>query len=249
MQATLPTGMIIEIRGMKVREQRIFSDRRLAKRGGTVGKLVEACTVGVIDAGPYTLTQDGNPPWDHVCQGDRFAAALAIRAETYGRNYDFRWACGSCRSSNAWTVDIIDDLPLRELSGGDLDTFKTSNRFTAEVDGAEVVFKIATGADEQAMAQNARRFRDAPISGALMTRIVEINANGELLKPKDRQEWIEDLSMGDVLLLIEEMERRDCGVETSIGVECSECGAEQEIDLPFDDGFWLPKKKRPTQGR
>jgi len=249
MQTTLPTGLVLDLRGMKVREQRIFSDRRLAKSGGTIGKLVEDCTDGVLDAGPYTLSADGTLPWPKVCQGDRFAAALAIRAATYGPHYDFRWHCDACREQNDWRVNILEDLPKRLLSPEDLETFISTNRFEFGVAGGVVAFKVAVGADEQVMAQNARRFKDAPISGALMTRIVDVVVDGEPLKPKDRLPWLEDLGMADVLLLIEEMERRDCGVETTIGVECQSCGAEQELDIPFDEGFWLPKKRRSTQGR
>lgn len=248
MQATLPTGLVLEVREMRVREQRIFADRKLAKAGGTISKLVADCTTSVVSPGPYTLDASGGVPWAKVCQGDSFAAALAVRAATHGAEYEFSWHCDGCSAKNAWGVDIIKDLPQRILSPEDLETFRTTNRFEFAVGGGVVAFKMSTGADEAAMAQAAIRFKGAPLSGALMTRVVDITVDGAVLKPLDRLPWIENLGMADCLKLIAEMERRDCGVETTIGVDCPECGRGQEIDIPFDDRFWMPKERRPTQG-
>ncbi len=40
---TCPSGLTGRIRGMKVREERILSDRKLAKAGGQVDELLSAC--------------------------------------------------------------------------------------------------------------------------------------------------------------------------------------------------------------
>lgn len=247
---TLPTGLVVSLRGMKVREQKIFSDRALAAKGGTAGRLVEACCEGVVDPGPYALGAGDKLDWAQVAQGDRFAALLAIRTETYGSVYDFAWHCSQCRARNGWRVDLDKDLLRRHLSEADLETFRGSNRFEHMVgDGdAVIVFKIATGADEAVIAANARRYKDSPISGALISRVVDVVVDGESIPAAKRMAWFDDLGMADIVSLIEAMERHDCGVETSIAVTC-ECGADQEVDIPFGDGFWIPKSKRPTQGR
>ncbi len=249
MQITLPTGLTVIVRGMKVREQRIFTDRALAAKGGTTGKLVEACCEEVVDPGPYAVDASGRLDWARVCQGDRFAALLAVRAETYGPDYDFGWHCSECKARNLWRVDLIKDLPRRELGAEDLENFRGANRFEHRVsDSAVVVFKIATGADEAVIAANAKKHKDAPISGALISRVVDVVVDGASVQAAKRMAWFDDLGMADIMRLVEAMEAHDCGVETSISVTC-ECGADQEIDIPFGDGFWIPKARRPTQGR
>ncbi len=40
---TCPSGLTGRVRGMKVREERILSDRKLAKAGGQVDELLSAC--------------------------------------------------------------------------------------------------------------------------------------------------------------------------------------------------------------
>jgi hypothetical protein len=52
--------------------------------------------------------------------------------------------------------------------------------------------------------------------------------------------------MSDVRHLLSEFERVDCGVETTIEVECPDCGTRQELELPFEQGFFLPLKEKPT---
>mgnify|MGYP005850380419 CR=1 FL=1 len=49
-----PTGLTGRIRGMKVREERILSDRKPAKSGGQVDELLAACWEETVDAGPCT---------------------------------------------------------------------------------------------------------------------------------------------------------------------------------------------------
>lgn len=50
---TCPSGLSGRIRGMKVREERILADRKLAKIGGQVDELLSACWEETLDAGPF----------------------------------------------------------------------------------------------------------------------------------------------------------------------------------------------------
>ena len=45
-------------------------------------------------------------------------------------------------------------------------------------------------------------------------------------------------------LFIDTFDRHDCGVETSVEYECPQCDTRDEIDLPFDQGFFFPKLRR-----
>ena len=50
---TCPSGLQGRVRGMKVREERVLADRKLAKNGGQVDELLAACWEETIDPGPY----------------------------------------------------------------------------------------------------------------------------------------------------------------------------------------------------
>ena len=76
-------------------------------------------------------------------------------------------------------------------------------------------------------------------------RCVEV----EGIQDKDKLRFFEDLSMRDADFLLDEFDRVDCGVETSIEVECPECYAKQSVQLPFDQSFFLPGKARTARKR
>ena len=98
-----PSGLSGRIRGMKVREERILADRKLAKNGGQVDELLAACWEETLDPGPYDFG-DKVIDWGQVLQGDRFFALLQIRALTYGPEYAFAVNCHSdgCRARIEW---------------------------------------------------------------------------------------------------------------------------------------------------
>lgn len=126
---TCPSGLSGRIRGMKVREERVLADRRLAKSGGQVDELLAACWEETLDAGPYDF---GEKPidWGVVLQGDRFFALLQIRALTYGPTYAFAVNCQSeaCRARIEWEMDLA-ELPCRPLSEESRTALLAGNRF------------------------------------------------------------------------------------------------------------------------
>ena len=66
-----PTGLTGRIRGMKVREERIIADRKLATAGGQVDELLAACWEETLDAGPYVLAEGAKLDLGKVLQGSQ----------------------------------------------------------------------------------------------------------------------------------------------------------------------------------
>ena len=64
---TCPSGLTGRIRGMKVREERVLADRKLAKSGGQVDALLGACWEETLEAGPYDFG-DKDIDWGAVLQ-------------------------------------------------------------------------------------------------------------------------------------------------------------------------------------
>mgnify|MGYP001820420783 CR=1 FL=1 len=237
---TCPSGLSGRIRGMKVRGERVLSDRKLAKSGGHVDALLSACWEETLDHGPYDFG-DQDIDWEKVLQGDRFYALLKIRALTYGSDYAFAVTCESCRSRIEWELDL-NDLPLRALSDESRAAFLDGNRFETRLPEAakRVWFRLLTGADERKLSQLRRSAGQRLLSAMLAFRIMEVDG----VEPRDKRGFIEDLSLGDADHLLDEFDRVDCGVETDVEVECPECFAVQDVELPFDRGFLMPGERR-----
>ncbi|MBU1483184.1 MAG: hypothetical protein KKH12_16090 [Gammaproteobacteria bacterium] len=249
MQVSLPTGLKIEVRGMKIREERVFADKRLERTGQTVRKLVEACTEEIIDYGPYSSPLD----WDRVAWGDIFKAGLAVRAATHGAKYKFEFSCPECGARQGWQVDILEGLDETPMDAETAARFIDGNEFTVEFDdGLTVVhFKIPVAGDAPTIARNHRTYQDAPISGALLARIIKVIHDGREIKgSKALIPWLQDQPLSFASELVDEMEEFNCGVDTTIDVGCKACGAEiEELDLPFDERFWVPARKQSKKSR
>ncbi len=237
-----PSGLSGRIRGLKVREERILTDRKLAKSGTQVDQLLAACWEETLESGPYDF--DGKViDWGKVLQGDRFYALLAIRSLTYGPDYAFSVSCGEpgCRARIEWELNL-GDLPVKRLSDESRAAVVAGNRFETKLplSGTRVWYHLLTGADERRLPAIRRNAGDHVLSATLAYRILQI----EGVDAKDKHRFIEDLSMADVTFLLGEFDRVDCGVETGIDIECPECFATQRIELPFDRGFFLPETRK-----
>jgi len=127
---TCPSGLSGRIRGMKVREERVLADRKLAKNGGQVDELLGACWEETLDPGPYDFG-DKVIDWGQVLQGDRFYALLQIRALTYGPEYAFAVNCGSdgCRARIEWELSV-EVANVQYFEGGSLIPNKSPGRLT-----------------------------------------------------------------------------------------------------------------------
>ena len=244
---TCPSGLSGRVRGMKVREERILTDRKLAKSGGQMEELLAACWVETLDRGVYDFGER-SVDWSRVLQGDRFYALLKIREATYGPAYAFSVSCPveACRTRIDWELDV-NDLPVRPLSEESRAAFVAGNRFpmTLPDAGTRVWFKLFTGADERRLPALKKAAGDHFISAMLGMRLVEIQG----VDAKDKRRFLEDLSMRDADALVDAFDRADCGVDTALEVECPECFGRAEVELPFDATFFLPGKERTARKR
>lgn len=242
-----PSGLSGRIRGMKVREERILTDRKLARNGNQVEELLKSCWEETVDHGPYDFG-DKDIDWGQVLQGDRFYALLQIRALTYGPEYAFSVVCQNqaCRSRIDWELDLS-VLPVRSLSDDSKAAFINGNRFetTLPDSGNKVWFKLLTGADERKLPMLRKNAGDRLLSAMLAYRIVEI----EGVESRDKRQFVEGLSLRDADFLVDEFDQVDCGVDTTIEVECPECFAVQEVELPFEKTFFMPGKARTSRRR
>jgi hypothetical protein len=100
---TCPSGLQGRVRGMKVREERVLADRKLAKSGGQVDELLAACWEETLDPGPYALAEGAKLDLGKVLQGDRFFALLMVRALTYGPSTPSASRAGTTTAARAST--------------------------------------------------------------------------------------------------------------------------------------------------
>lgn len=238
-----PSGLAGEIRGLKGKEGKLLADRAAARAGSTFEKILAGCWLATTDPGIYGVPEGGALDWSKVLVADRFYALLQIRALTFGDEYAFSVQCQSagCRERFEWSLNLK-DLPVAPLSETAKAAFKAGNRFETKLphDGRKVWFRLMTGADEVRAAGALRSGRDGMLLTALALRIVEI----EGVPDGDRRKFLDEMEMADAAALLDSFDEADGGVETAIEVECPSCLGVQEVQLPFERGFFLPTKRR-----
>jgi len=175
-------------------------------------------------------------PWDEVLLGDKFYALLSVRSETFGPEFGFSVKCGSCRHPYRWELSL-DELPVKPLAGEDAAAFRAGEALATKVpsDGKLVKFRLPTGKDERLAAKS--KTVDSALIAMMARRILSVEGVPE----GGVRAYLEEAGLRDLTKLLREFDRRDCGVETSIEIECPSCQAREEITLPLDREFWLPK--------
>ena len=230
-QIICPSGLTGLMRGLKVREEKLLTDRKNARSASTTDRLLSACWEETLDPGPYDFA-DGKIDWDAVLIGDRVYAATQLYALTYGEIFEFSVTCReeSCRSKIEWEVDLS-TLPLLELSAESRLAFENGNRLETTIPGLNnrLFFRLLTGKDEKRFQQVRKYARGQNTAAMLAFKILEI----EGVEEKEKRRFVNELSMGVARELLDEFDRHDCGVDTTIEVECPECFAAQEVELPF----------------
>jgi len=230
-----PSGLRLSVRGLKGRELKILEDKQLHRSGAFVDKLFNACVTEVLDGGPYNTEPGKSINWDNVLIGDRYAVLLAIRAETFGQDYNFSIECKHCDEKIKWNLRL-DELPVQELAPEDAQAFARNEPMVAVVDGKTIKFKLGTGKDEKAAALHKKV--DNAIVTMLARKIVEI----EGVQTGLVRAYLEDLDLAPLLRIQKELQRRDCGTETKISIECPDCEGEFEVELPLGRSFWIPEE-------
>jgi hypothetical protein len=237
-----PTGFSGVVRPLKLREANVLADDKLVRSGETLDQTLAACWLETTDPGPYEFPAGGRPNWKKVLIADRFFTILQLRIATHGPEYAFRAQCSKpqCRMTFEWSIHLENDLTIQPMPEEAREIVRAGNRFEARLQssGKRVVFQLLDGDAEAQAAKQLRTNRHRKVTVAMAARIVEI----EGVPSSDKYRFLEDMDLGEMSDLLHQMDAFDGGVETAIDVECPECMEVQEINLPLDKGFWLPKK-------
>jgi hypothetical protein len=237
---TCPSGMIAEVRAMKVSEQRLLTDQSLMRSGRFTSRLL-AEVVSVSDPGPYSSIMHGDKlDWSKALQGDRYVLMVEARKATHGSNMEWKHRCPSCRATSITRFNL-DDLEIKKIPEESLRKFVAKEIFSGEVAGVTFTFGLQTGHHEELAADLRKRKGAAEVESAPMTSAFTIRLSVDGWSKAKLEAWIEDLSWGDALEIQRILDAADFGVDTSIEVSCRECLAVQEMELPFGKEFWLPR--------
>lgn len=254
----LPNGLHVELRGSKLRDQKLFED---ALRDGSLSRatteILAACTVRVVDPGPWgRAVVDGALDWTKVSTGDRLAALIRLRQISWPEGHLLRadLACASCPAKQRVFGVNVDLRP--EAEGGELAVFelpeesvariRAGQPFETTVAGKRVTFGPALGEHEERMEALSEGDRDryGTEVHTLALRVLSV----EDVHPNDVLRWLADLDLGDADALDEAMDEQDGGIDLGFTATCPR-GHQMLSVVPFDLEFWRPHRARRERRR
>jgi len=242
-----PSGLRVRLRGIKGKDLDGLRDKRRVQTGEGFSRLLDECTLEVLDHGPYKA---GGWRWADALVGDRVRAMIGVRVATSGALYAFRARCSNedCKKWIDWEVDML-DLPMKKLPAESRATFLAGNRFETIAGEKLVTFRLTTGEDqvrafrkrEQVAASQKRQQREGGAAAqvpqvmlGLAMRIVEVEGEPDVMS------FLGELDLGEVHRLSRAMDAVDCGIETTIDIVCQECSEVTATELPLDATFFRP---------
>lgn len=239
-EITCPSGLRGSVRSMKVKDEELFTNKKLVRSNRVISALLSNCWEKTLDSGPYAMSDPLN--WDKIASADRIYALIQIRVESYGQEYEFRVSCSNsmCENTYGWGVDLT-DLDVQPVSEQGKAHLRTGDPIPVKLsDGTELLCRLPNGEDEAFMASLEARDDTRALTYHLARRIAQMDGEKHW---DDILAKVEDLParMGDELW--DTTDEIEGGVEMMFDVQCPRCSNTQQVILPFEAGFFSSRKR------
>lgn len=225
----------IEIRYMTAKDEDILSSVTLLKKGLAIERFLENIIV------------DKNIKAKSLLVGDRNAIIIAARISGYGADYQTQINCPACGAPHSFDFDLNDQkIKESEVSEAlDMATTETGNFVTTmPFSKFKVEFKLLKGEDENYLSQLAanktkNKMPNTALTDQYKRMIVSIQGN-------NNQQIINEYV--NVMPTLDSRHLRLCYKHAAPDVQilkdfnCSSCGFEQELEVPFGADFFWPDR-------
>lgn len=223
---------VLHIRAMTGEEEQILSTQRWVKKGKAIDMIFANCIREKIN------TED-------LLSSDRTHLLIFLRGISHTPEYDVEIKCPACGIKFAHVINL-DQLDVTECP----ENFGTENLSgTLPSSGFSYTYRIATGQDEQEIAQYRERriqqWGDQGEDDTLLYRTALLleEIQGVSMK-KELALLLKRLPIQDVSHLRNEINTPPFGVDTELPILCPNCDNDFKIDLPLEANFFFPKKNK-----
>jgi len=231
----------VEIKQMTAREEDILTSKALLKQGVAIDRFLQSVLV------------DKKITPENLLVGDKNALIVAARCSGYGNEYGTKVTCPACQSTNDVAVDLLEARIPRHgyvdseagsdaLDGVEGPTTTGNYIITLPVTNARVEVKLMNGRDEKAFTKRLqirkkKKQGEAMLTDQFKTFIVSIN---NVNIAKQMFQFIDNLPVRDSRFLRTAYNKISPAIELKHDFECTECGYEQEVEVPITAQFFWP---------
>ena len=223
----------LEIRFMTAKDEDLLTSRALIKKGVAIDRMLQNL---IVDKGVKV---------EDLLLGDKNALTVAARISGYGEEYEISVACPACEQKGKHTFDLS-QLENKEVDNPeDLGAQATEHgTFIMKLprSGANVQFRLLTGRDEAEMVgeltSKTVKKEENNSTSQLKRVIVSVNDNSD---KRAIAQFVDNLPVVDAKLLRGIVKHLTPDVNMRQEFVCSQCGHEEEVEIPFTVEFFWPK--------
>lgn len=238
LEISCPSGLRGTIRGMKVKDEQLFTDKKLSRQGRVITELLRACWENIVDPGPYQFGT--TVAFEQLLATDRNAILIKLRAYTFGDDYEFQATCEACKHRFGWGVNLA-ELEEKPVSPSGIQHIKTGEPLLIDLpDGRAIKTRLLTGKDEEFIATLGTKDEPKVMTYNLARRIVEIDGKKDW---KDVVGIVEDMEARTADFLWDAFDELEGGTDTMFKIACPRCDAQQTTMLPFEASFFSSRKR------
>jgi hypothetical protein len=226
---------VLEFKHMTAKEEDILTSKTLLKKGIAIDRVIRNVIV------------DKSIDPDSLLVGDRNALIIALRAASYGNEYQTNVTCPSCQNKTTYSFDLNDTT---SYGGEDIEVMDVIERddgtFEVELPATKItaIFKLLTGKEEKQYLKNVeestkKKNGEKLVSQQLMAMLVSVNGDDRL---QTRQYVSQNLPSMDSKHLRMAYKFANPNIDLTQNFECSNCGHEAEMEVPLSADFFWPQQ-------
>ena len=220
----------IEIRHMTAKDEDILVNQSYLKKGVAIDKLLESVIL------------DKSIKISQLLVGDKNALVIAARITGYGPEYEAKVACPSCGNVEEKDFDLEEAKVYNEAT--EEATENGTFLITLPKTGAVVEVRPLTGLDEAKIVSSNSTRKKNRMQPLGLTDQMKMYVQSVMIDshPVSVSEFIDNMPAIDSRYLRTQYKNTLPNVELAQHFDCSNCGYEQVLEVPFTTDFFWPKQ-------
>jgi len=220
----------VEMRYMSAKETDILTSKSLLKKGIAIDRMIESLLI------------DKNIKANEMFTGDKNALVVAARISGFGSDYEAQITCENCGQASEHTFEL-NNIKIKEAN----EEIRFSNRgtFFIKLPKTEIEAEccLLTGQDERNLIEQTEKRKKLKLRDTTLTdqyKMIIVSLNGVTERSKV-EEFVDVMPAMDAVHLRKEYDRARPDVDMTCSFECDQCGANNDVGIPFSANFFWPK--------
>jgi hypothetical protein len=234
----------IEIKHMTAKEEDILSSQSLIRKGVAIDRMLQSVLIN-----KDIQVKD-------LLIGDKNALTVAARVTGYGADYITTVTCPACSTEQECDFDLTDvDMTGASFDRDELNAqlegvqITENNTFLVDLPKSnhQVELKMLTGADEDKLTKfqkQKEKTKGKPQQSTVLTDTLKsiITSVAGIKDRKQINQFVESMPAMDSRYLRSAYQKLIPNIDMTQTFSCSECGHEQDLEVPVTTDFFWPQQ-------